>query len=476
MFSDLLRAAAIIGLLVVQPVRANPTSPVVRTAVGPVQGSQRNGVQSFLGIPYAASPAGQNRWRAPQPLPAWTRVRDATRFGPSCWQAVAPQGFGPWSHEYVVQGEVAEDCLLLNVWTPVQPRRAPVLFWIHGGGFNSGSGSIPIYDGTAFARRGIVVVTINYRVNVSGFLAHPELGTAANFGLLDVIAALRWTRDNIARFGGDPARVTIAGQSAGAAAVHDLIASPLARGLFARAIAQSGLPVGRPMTGLATAQQQGLTFARKTGASSLVELRKLVAETLQPSHGSNAVRFTPVIDGHVLPLGPDGAIEAGRSADIPVLAGFNADEGSSSATYPTSDPELERDRWRANLEAWASLRATSGRAPTYAYYFSRVSPGPQAARWRAFHSSEIPYVFGTFSAAPERGYTTADAELSETMAHYWANFVRAGDPNGAGLPKWPAYRTDRPALIEFGDAAVAEPIATPEKLRIWRGQARASTP
>jgi para-nitrobenzyl esterase len=227
---------------------------------------------------------------------------------------------------------------------------------------------------------------------------------------------------------------------------------------------------------LATAQQQGLTFARETGASSLVELRKLVAETLQPSHGSNAVRFTPVIDGHVLPLGPDAAIEAGRSADIPVLAGFNADEGSSSATYPTSDPELERDRWRANLDAWASLRATSGRAPTYAYYFSRVSPGPQAARWRAFHSSEIPYVFGTFSAAPERGYTTADAELSETMARYWANFVRAGDPNGAGLPKWPAYRTDRPALIEFGDAAVAKPIATPEKLRIWRGQARASTP
>jgi para-nitrobenzyl esterase len=183
-----------------------------------------------------------------------------------------------------------------------------------------------------------------------------------------------------------------------------------------------------------------------------------------------------VIDGHVLPLGPDAAIKAGRSADIPVLAGFNADEGSSSATYPTSDPELERDRWRANLDAWASLRATSGRAPTYAYYFNRVSPGPQAARWRAFYSSEIPYVFGTFSAAPERGYTTADAELSETMARYWANFVRAGDPNGAGLPKWPAYRTDRPALIEFGDAAVAKPIATPEKLRIWRGQARASTP
>lgn len=481
MLSKLLRPAAIVAVLVVQPVRAVPTSPVVSTSAGPVQGSQRLEVQSFLGIPYAASPAGENRWRAPQPPRAWTRVRNATRFGPSCWQAVAPQGFGPWSQEYVVQGEVAEDCLLLNVWRPAKAQRAPVLFWIHGGGFNSGSGSIPIYDGAAFARRGIIVVTINYRVNVFGFLAHPELGTAtkgaesANFGLLDMIAALRWTRDNIARFGGDPGRVTIAGQSAGASAVHDLIASPLARGLFARAIAQSGLPVGRPMTGLATAQQQGLKFALEKGASSLAAIRRLSAETLQPSRGANAVRFTPVIDGHVLPLAPDAAIEAGRSADIPVLAGFNADEGSSSATYPTSDPEPERNRWRANLDAWARLRATGGRAPTYAYYFSHVSPGPQAGRWRAFHSSEIPYVFGTFSAAPARGYTDADLKLSETMARYWTNFVRQGDPNGPNLPRWPAYKTDSPALITFGDAAVAQPIATPETLRIWRGKARAST-
>jgi para-nitrobenzyl esterase len=467
MSSSLIRAFAIVGMLAARPAMASPSPAVVRTETGDVRGREHSGARAFLGIPYAAAPAGKRRWLAPGPVRPWAGVRDATRFGPSCWQAVSPAGFGPWSHEYVVQGQVSEDCLTLNIWTPAHARGAPVLFWIHGGGFNSGSGSIPIYDGAALARRGIIVVTINYRVNVFGFLADPELGAApgnaatANFGLLDMLAALRWTGRNIARFGGDPSQVTIAGQSAGAAAVHDLIASPLSRGLFVRAIAQSGLPVGRPMTEVAAARQESLAFASEHGARSLASLRRLPAETLQPSKGANAVRFTPVVDGYVLPQAPVAAMASGRSADVPVLAGFNADEGSSSATYPMRSPEPERDRWRANLATWAAMRARSGRGPTYAYYFSHVSPGPQSTRWGAFHSSEIPYVFGTFAAAPERGYSTADQRLSETMSTYWINFVRSGDPNGPGLTQWPAYTAGAPSVMTFGTSVGARPMATP---------------
>jgi para-nitrobenzyl esterase len=459
MRSTLLHVGTVFGIFVGQVAWAKPHPPVVKTVDGPLKGSEQGGVRSFRGIPYAASPAGDKRWLAPLPPQGWTAMRDATRFGPSCWQAVTPGGFGPWSHEYVVQGDVAEDCLSLNVWTPKYARGAPVLFWIHGGGFNSGSGSLPIYDGAAFARRGIIVVTINYRVNVFGFLAHPALATgansvaAANFGLLDIIAALRWTQSNIARFGGDPRQVTIAGQSAGAAAVHNLLVSPLARGLFARAIAQSGLPVGRPMTALSAAAQQSLSFARKVGAAAPAAMRNIPAETLQPSRGANAIRFTPVVDGYVLPRSPEDAMRLGQSADVPVLAGFNADEASASSTYPTSDPEPGRKLWRDNLHAWANLRAAKGRAPTYAYYFDHVSPGPQAARWGAFHSSEIPYVFGTLGAARERGYTAADNKLSDQMAGYWTRFVRSGNPNGSGLKNWPAYTNQAPTLKVFGEAS-----------------------
>ena len=500
--------AALVALLFLSSGATAAGGPVASTREGRLEGVSRGGVNAFLGIPFAAPPVGEKRWRAPQPVPRWNGVRAATAFGPACWQAVTPEGFGPWSREYVVQGEVSEDCLTLNVWTSAPAaRRRPVLVWIHGGGFNSGSGAIPIYHGHALAKRGIVVVTINYRVNVFGFLAHPELSKEAggappaNFGLQDMIAALRWVRENIGAFGGDPAAVTIAGQSAGAMAVHELIASPMARGLFHRAIAQSGLPPLRPLPGLNHAEREGLAFAAEKGASSLAALRALPAEALQPKNGSNTGRFMPVVDGRLLPLSPLDALRSGRAADVPVLAGFTADEASAASDYGSDDPalleellrdnygpaaervaalypaataaerarsimEMHRDRWRGTFYLWAKDRRARGRAPLYAYIFSRVAPGPQSTRWRAFHSSEIPYVFGTLDAAPERGFTAADRAFSERVADYWVNFVRTGNPNGPGLPDWPAFADgERPLVMELGDAAALQPLLAPEKLR-----------
>ena len=482
--------------------------PVVATRSGRIQGLDQGAVHAFLGIPFAAPPVGANRWRSPQPVRTWSGTRSAEAFGASCWQAVSPEGFGPWSREYVVQGNVSEDCLTLNVWRPataVQGRR-PVLVFIHGGGFNSGAGSIPIYEGRALASRGILVVTVNYRVNVFGFLAHPDLTRGAgrsvptNFGLQDIIAALRWVQDNIARFGGDPDRVTIAGQSAGSSAVHDLIAAPAARGLFHRAIAQSGFPGARPLPTLAEAEKDGLPFAADKKAPTLAALRALPPEALQPSRGGNVIRFAPVVDGRLLPLSPDVALRTKRATVVPVLAGFTADEDSALAgnygsadagvleqliretageaapvatsLYPAateadrarSNVQLHRDRWAALLYRWATDRARSGMAPTFGYVFSRVAPGPQSARWGAFHSSEIPYVFGTLDAAPERGFTAADRAFSQQLSAYWVNFVTSGDPNGPGLPDWPALRLDDPHILRLGDPLAPDRLLAPEKL------------
>jgi para-nitrobenzyl esterase len=497
--------AALPILALAAPAAAGPR---VRTASGVVEGSTAAGVVAFNGIPYAAPPLGPGRWRAPGPAVPWHGVRDATRFGHSCWQAVSPQGFGPWSHEYVVDGDISEDCLFLNVWAPAHRRGAsPVLVWIHGGGFNSGSGAIPIYDGAALAARGAVVVTINYRVGVFGFLAHPEITREAgdaptNFGLLDVIAALRWVRSNIAAFGGDPRLVTIAGQSAGAMAAQELVAAPAAKGLFARAIGESGLP--RPLPSLATAEAQGLAFAREKGAASVAALRALPAATLQPATGANAVRFVPVADGRLLASGPWRA-----ASDVPMLVGLNADEGSAGDDYRSSDPakleallrstygtvagraaalypaatateraeasvNLRRDAGLGALDAWATLRGGQARQPAFGYLFTHAEPGAEASRWGAFHSSEIPYVFGTLAAAPERAFTADDRRLSDRLAAMWLSFMRKGDPNGPGLPTWPALTTAGPTILRIGDVPRPQPLLPPLILKLAR-QSRAET-
>lgn len=495
------RRFSLLGIAALALAGATSAAPVAHTRLGELEGVAQGKTDAFLGIRYASAPTGALRWRSPQPVAPWKGVKPATAFGHSCWQAVAPGGFGPWTHEYVTQGDISEDCLFLNIWAPTHAKgKLPVLVWIYGGGFNSGSGAIPIYDGRALAARGIVVVNLNYRVGVFGFLAHPDLtkeaggGPNANFGLQDMIAALKWVRANIAAFHGDPAKVTIAGQSAGSMAVHDLIASPLVKGLFARAIGESGLPDPARGVSLAAAEADGVAFAQSKGAHGIAELRAVTAETLAASRGGNAIRFAPVFDGVLLPgFKP--------VSHVPVLAGFTADEGSALGhDYGSSDPaqlrdllhtsfgpaaakfagfypaateaeraesnrQVRRDRGAGALLAWAGQRRD---VPTYAYMWTHVEPGPQADHWRAFHSSEIPYVFQTFWASPERHFTAADRALSARISSYWLNFVRTGDPNGAGLPPWPKFDVAAPRIQVIDDAIRTQPLLPPDKLAAMR--------
>jgi len=475
--------------------------PVVGLDSGRIEGFRQGPVNTFLGVPYAATTAGENRWRAPRPVEPWSGVRAATRFAADCEQDLpyAPPGGSPWTDEFLSSGPMSEDCLFLNVWAPAEPAGppAPVLVWIHGGGFAGGSGSIPIYNGRHLAGMGIVVVTINYRVAVFGFLAHPELtaeaGSSGNYGLMDQVAALQWVQRNIGAFGGDPQRVTIAGQSAGAASVHDLIASPLAKGLFSGAIAESGSGMGIPADGLADAEALGAKVAAFAGAASIAELRALPADRVaeashDPAIGPPGLRYRPIREAAVLP-DPDIAVNK-----VPVLTGFTGDEGSASPAWATSTledwqallgrlfgthsgslgslypvqadagvhamlREILRDRTIAAMVHWAAPRSKQG-LPTFGYLFAHVPPGPDPERFGAFHTSEVPYVFGTLEAG-ERDYGAADRGLSDTMMAYWVNFIGSGDPNGDGLAQWPDLRSGD--LMWFGDSASAGSALGPEQ-------------
>jgi len=480
--------------------------PVVRTESGQVRGFRQGAVDTFLGIPYAKTTAGENRWRAPQPAEPWTEVRDATQFGPNCQQdpPYSPPGGSPWTDEFQPSGAMSEDCLFVNVWAPADSGAdpAPVLVWIHGGGFAGGSGSIPIYHGLHFAERGVVVVTINYRVAVFGFLAHPDLtaeaGSSGNYGLMDQVAALQWIQRNIGAFGGDPQRITIAGQSAGAASVHDLIASPLAEGLFSGAIAESGSGMGIPTDGLADAEALGAKVAASAGVASIAELRALPADRVteashDPGIGPPGLRYRPIREPVVLP-DPDRV-----ESIVPVLTGLTAAEGSTGPAWDTRDvsaweallaklfgshagvmasvyPVQNADGVHSKVEAmlrgrgiagmlnWAKGRK-EGPVATFGYVFAHVPPGPQPERFGAFHTSEVPYVFGRLEAG-ERAYGAADRTLSDTMMAYWANFIRAGDPNGSGLPSWPDLRTGD--ILWFGQATVVQPALSAEEAAAFR--------
>lgn len=508
-------AFALIQLLAVEFAYGAQAPVVAHLTTGIVAGAQQEGVTAFLGIPFAAPPVGPNRWRAPRPVRAWQGTRDATHFAASCYQALMPDGFGPWKHEYVVQGAVSEDCLYLNVWTPkADPKgHLPVLVWIHGGGFTQGSGSVAVYDGAPLASDGIVVVTFNYRLGVFGFLAHPELTSEAgkgvppgNFGLQDMIAALKWVRQNIEVLGGDPDQVTLDGQSAGAMAIHDLLASPLAAGLFERAIIESGLPnIGVPH-GLAEAERAGEEFQRSRHAASLAALRALpAAEILGPSQPSGP-RFGPVVDGVLLPDAPTQIAKSGKFNDTPVMIGMVADEASglAPATYGIADQpgftdlvhktygsmaerfqqfypattdaervemthQILRDRGLAGLYAWGSERLGRSKQPIYVYMFTHVEPGPDSARYAAFHSCEIPYAFRTLDKTPERHFTAADRSLAHTVSAYWVNFVKTGDPNGHGLASWSRFDARNPRIMRLDVEAVAQPMLPQPKLEAVRG-------
>ena len=437
-------------------------APEVRTDAGRLEGRSLGAVDAFLGIPYAAAPVGALRWRPPQPVTPWDGVRAATTHAASAWQAVAPEGFGPWTAEFVVSGPVSEDCLYLNVWAPAirDAARCPVLVWIHGGAFSQGSGSVPIYDGRALASQGIVVVTINYRLGVLGFLAHPGLaGESAtpagygNFGLQDQIAALRWVKANIANFGGDPDAVTVAGQSAGAMSVHMLVAAAEARGLFHRAIAQSGPPELVPIPSRADAEARGLAFAASLGQADLGSLRALRVKTLTQRLGPGP-NFGPMVDGHLLPAWPPVARYASCGAPAPMIVGQTADENSGlDPAYASGTPAYRAqalERWLSALWRWAHQRGDPPAAPLYAYHFNHVMPGHEAERYGAFHTSDVPYALGTLGVLVQRPLTDGDHELGARMNAYWLDFIRTGNPNGPGRPQWPALDLSAPAMLQFG--------------------------
>lgn len=505
--------AALMALLLGGPCCGAQAAPAAHIPQGTLTGLRQGTIAEFLGVPYAAPPIGRNRWRAPQPAPRWMGNRPAKQFAASCWQVMTPGGVGPWTHEYVPQGRASEDCLYLNIWTPAPDvrRRLPVLVWVPGGAFVGGSGSAAVYDGAKLAAQGIVVVTINYRVGLFGFFVTPALAEEAareheppgNYGLEDMIAALQWVHRNIAAFGGDPAAITLGGQSSGAMAIHDLIVSPLATGLFQRVIVQSGLPDSVPTVPLAVAASAGERFARSKGAVSLAALRALSPRRLTaggpaPLEGPLLV---PIVDGVLLPAAPEALLIPGTFADIPILTGIDADESSAFSTplvrslsqaawraalektfgaraprfaalYPAgtgtqraqSLRQLHRDLGLAALYAWSRVWSTHARSPVFGYLFDHLEPGPESGRWGMFHSSELPYVFGTLDAAPERHFTAADRALSARLVRYWADFVKSGNPNSAGLPNWPALQARDPEVMVLAGSTAPQPLLPQAKL------------
>jgi para-nitrobenzyl esterase len=483
---------------------------LVTVEQGRLAGTREGQVSAFLGIPYAAPPVGPNRWRAPQPPGAWKGIRQAQAFGASCFQPYPAPEFGPYTKEFVDTPPPSEDCLFLNLWTPTtSPRNLPVLVWIHGGGFIGGSGAVPIYDGANLAAKGAVVVTINYRVGPLGFLSHPALSaedphhSSGEYGLLDQIAALKWVERNIRRFGGDPANVTIAGQSAGAASVNDLIVSPLAKGLFRRAVAESGSGMGVESQTLSAAEREGVQFANYLGARSAADLRALPAEKIQsalylpigptpPQPDLPKIRFRPPVDGYVLPQ--DGANGNSRPASaVPLITGFTRDENFAIdvkspadletevrgrfgkhadrilALYPHANAEeaiasarlLARDRYMASLVLWTNRRATSSHQTIYRYRFDQPVPVASGPSFGAFHTAEVPYLFGVLDTRL-RPYTAADRKVSAQVQGYWLHFMRSGDPNGAGLATWPNVTAGSRSVLAIQVRSNVEPAVSTE--------------
>ncbi|TSH90671.1 carboxylesterase family protein [Verticiella sediminum] len=491
------------------PAAALPAAaaPVVTIAQGRLAGSAENGLHVFKGVPYAQAPVGELRWKPPVPDAGWQGVRDATAFGPSCVQP-------PLAADNIYAdppAAMSEDCLTLNVWAPADARNAPVVVWIHGGSLRMGGSAQPMHDGAHFARRGVVFVSINYRLGVLGWLAHPALRAespqhaSGNYGLLDQIQALRWVRDNVAAFGGDSANVTVMGESAGALSVTYLLTSPLARGLFHKAIAQSAniraVPeLTGPAYGLPAAGQIGADIAKAVGAADLPALRAMDAETL--TLASTKAGFSPqgTVDGWSLPAQVVDTFDRGEQARVPLLAGFNSGEVRSQRFLPATPPdaatyEAEITRRYGDLApaflrlypasdvqesmlatlrdaiyGWATERMVRQQAqaglPAYLYIFDHCYPAARQRGLCAFHASELPYVFGqvgpdaALSVNWPRPEGAAEAALSDAMLDYWVGFIRDGVPAGAGRPAWPPYARNE-GYMRFADGPKpgADPIA-----------------
>ncbi len=455
---------------------------VVKTGSGRVSGvlNAAGDVYAFKGIPFAAPPVADFRWKEPQPVKPWEGVRKCENFGPSPMQA-APAPYSMWSEEFLIPKQpISEDCLYLNVWTGARSavEKRPVIVFIHGGGFLSGGGAVPLYDGEAMAKKGIVFVSINYRVGVFGFFAHPELtkesgrNASGNYAILDQLAALRWVKNNIAAFGGDAGNVTIAGQSAGSFSVNILQASPLGKGLFQKAIGESGAVFSNPFTTLAKAEEAGVEYGKSLNAPSLAGLRKISAEDLMKTpYGV----WGAIVDGYVLPEQVAAIFAAGKENKVPLLTGWNQEEfkffgdvktaeafkkdmndtygpdaQSALENYPaTNDSVAALSQYRMSSDqafgsqnfTWANMLSGQG-AKVYMYRFTHKVPGTgEYAKYGAFHGGEIPYAYNTLKFS-NRPWQPADYKLAETMSSYWANFAATGDPNGKGLPEWKPYNSN----------------------------------
>jgi para-nitrobenzyl esterase len=476
----------------------------VMTEYGLVRGASADGLSIFRGVAFAAPPIGNLRWRGPQPDKKWEGVRPAVEFAPD-----PIQGAGN-------QPGVSEDCLYLNVWTPARSAddRVPVLVWIYGGGFSFGSTSTPVHNGEHLARKGVVLVSINYRVGPLGFLAHPELSaesphhSSGNYGLQDLVAGLRWVKGNIAAFGGDPGKVTIFGESAGGIAVSMLCASPEAQGLFEGAISQSGGSFGPPrpttypgenMKRLPDAERAGEAFVKRAGVSSIEELRKVPPERLPAGWGSGAA--WPIIDGWVIPDDQYKLYAAGKYNATPILVGYNSDEGLSFShektpaeyvagvklrygkyaeelvkAYPAgsdSVPKTARDLMRDaafgwQTWAWATLQARAGETKVFYYYFDQhadIPAGSAQADHGTPHGVDVPYVFQTLDHVDQRA-TPGDLTVSGMLATYWTNFAKRGDPNGSGVPFWPGFSDSSRQVMYFHNGAQPGPVPSAGGLEV----------
>jgi len=505
------------------------SGPVVKAPAGTVQGRREGDLRVFKGIPFAMPPLGPARWKPPMPMPRWVGVRQANDFGPACFQPTSKLSSVYMEDPF----PMSEDCLTLNLWAPAKARKAPVLVWIHGGALTSGSSRDPLNGGARLADRGIVVVSINYRLGVLGYLAHPELsrespmGISGNYGLLDQIQALQWVRDNISAFGGDPSNVTIAGESAGALSVMYLMASPPARGLFAKAISESGYMISTPELkeakyGSPSAEESGTRLAAALKVPDIAAMRAMDAATLTNAAPKGGYAPWGTIDGHIMLHQLVDVFDKGEQAPVPLLVGFNQGEIRSlrvlAAKSPASAADYEatiRARYldladqflrlypSSNLEesvlettrdalyGWTAVRLVKKQTAlgqtAFLYFWDHGYPAEDSAGLHAFHASELPFVFGTFDSTPPHWpkvpETAQEKGLSDAVIGYWTSFARTGRPQTAREPAWPAFGSTGsymdfteiprpsehllPGMYEFNEEVVCRRRAEGDVAWVW---------
>ncbi len=499
--------ALVAGLFLGLSLIAQADPLTAKTAEGKVQGKTINDgkVRAFLGLPYAAPPVGDMRWKAPAPPVKWKGKRDATKYSAHCAQ-------GRVFDDMIFQDSGdSEDCLFLNVYTPTDAKdssKLPVMFWIHGGGFAGGGSNEPRHNGDFLPLKGVVLVTINYRLGVFGFLATADLakeanGSAGNYGMMDMVAALKWVNKNIKDFGGDPGNVTIFGESAGSFAVSTLMASPMAQGLFHKAIGESGGAIGRGALNydsLAEREVKDAEWVASTGVTSLADLRKMPTQAiLDAVKKKQGTSFPPDLDGIFLTQSVDDTYAAGKQTHVPMIAGWNSDEGSffamrgmTAEQWKTMATGLFKDRADEFLKLypgeddakalrsaidygsdafialgtwrWLEAHRKTGESPVYRYHFElAATPSKFHPGTFAFHSDDIEYVFGTLDTRPGWSVRPEDRKLSEQMMTYWTNFAKTGDPNGAGMPAWPKYDDDGYPFIHLNTEITCGPDTTRDR-------------